>query len=108
MIKAIFYRDSDNLYTGFQISGHAGFARRGKDIVCAGVSALSINTINSVDRLTDAKFEYEVSESGAIKFKFKSKSDDKSQLLVSALAVGLTELYKEYGSKYLQVYFKEV
>ena len=93
---------------GFQISGHAGFARRGKDIVCSAVSALAINTINSIDKLTDAKFEADVNELGTIKFKFKSQSDDKSQLLVSALSLGLTELYKEYDGKYLQVYFKEV
>ena len=108
MIKAIFYRNSDNLYVGFQISGHAGYARRGKDIVCSAVSALAINTINSIDKLTDAKFETDIDESGTIKFKFKSQSDDKSQLLVSALSLGLTELYKEYDGKYLQVYFKEV
>ncbi|MBE5944069.1 MAG: ribosomal-processing cysteine protease Prp [Lachnospiraceae bacterium] len=108
MIKAIFYRNSDNLYVGFQISGHAGFARRGKDIVCSAVSALAINTINSIDKLTDAKFETDISDTGSIKFKFKSQSDDKSQLLVSALSLGLTELYKEYDGKYLQVYFKEV
>ncbi len=93
---------------GFQISGHAGYARRGQDIVCSAVSALAINTINSIDRLTDAKFETDISDAGSIKFKFKSQSDDKSQLLVSALSLGLTELYKEYDGKYLQVYFKEV
>ena len=108
MIKAIFYMDSDNHYIGFSVSGHAGFAKSGKDIVCAAVSTLAINTVNSIENLTEAKIETQYDDSGTIKLKFKSKSDDKSQLLVSALFLGLTELYKEYGSKYLRVYFKEV
>lgn len=108
MIKAVFYRDSDNLYTGFHISGHAGYAKKGSDIVCSAVSALTVNTVNSIDRLTDAKFDVKADDSGSIEFIFKSQSDDKSQLLVGALSIGLTELYKEYDGKYLQVYFKEV
>ena len=44
MIKVIFYKDSDDCYTGFQVKGHAGFAAYGKDIICAGVSVLAINT----------------------------------------------------------------
>ena len=107
MIKAVFYRNRENQYTGFSISGHAGFAKRGKDIVCSAVSALAINTMNSIDKLTDARFDACIDDDGAIEFKFKSESDDKSQLLVSALSLGLTELYKEYDGKYLQVYFKE-
>ena len=108
MIKATFYRNSDNLYTGFCVTGHAGFARRGKDIVCSAVSMLVINTINSIDVLTDADIEVHEDKSGTIELQLKSKSDDKSQLLISALSLGLTELYKEYNGKYLQVYFKEV
>ena len=33
---------------GFHVSGHAGFSPHGTDVVCAGVSALVINCINSV------------------------------------------------------------
>ena len=34
------------------MSGHAFFAKRGKDIVCAGVSAVSFGAINAVHALT--------------------------------------------------------
>lgn len=33
---------------GFHVSGHADFSPHGTDVVCAGVSALVINCINSV------------------------------------------------------------
>ena len=33
--------------------GHAGYAEEGQDIVCAAVSALIINTVNSLETFTD-------------------------------------------------------
>lgn len=112
MIKATFYRDSDNNYKGFTVSGHAGYASAGKDIVCAGVSMLTINTINAVEKLTECRFKVEQDKAGTIKFKFLTETgkepDSQGQLLISALSLGLTEIAKEYGDKHIQVYFKEV
>ena len=31
-----------------EVKGHAGYAKRGEDIVCAAISVLTINTINSI------------------------------------------------------------
>ncbi len=108
MIKAIFYRESDGTYKGFSIKGHAMFGKYGKDIVCSAVSVLAINTINSVENLTDNKFEVEEDESGLLRFKFTSEPDKKGQLLLESMALGILGIHKEYGSKYLQVNFKEV
>lgn len=38
MITAVFYKKSGNL-SGFKVSGHAGYADAGQDIVCASVSS---------------------------------------------------------------------
>ena len=35
------------------INGHADYAKKGSDIVCAGVSALTIALINTLDALED-------------------------------------------------------
>ncbi len=44
--------------SGISIKGfHAGYAEEGQDIVCAAVSVLMINTVNSLDAFTDDKFE---------------------------------------------------
>ena len=43
--------------TGFRIEGHAGYARHGKDIVCAGISALTIaltEAVNCILKPSDA------------------------------------------------------
>ncbi len=108
MINIIFYRKSDGTYKGFGMSGHAMFAKYGKDIVCSAVSVLAINTVNSVSELTNNKFDIEKSKSGNLKFKFTSDPDEKGQLLLESLALGILGIEEEYGSKYLQVNFKEV
>ena len=107
MIKAIFYRESDGTYKGFRISGHAMFGKYGKDIVCSAVSVLAINTINSIDCLTDNKFEVDEDQDGLLKFKFTSEPDKKGQLLIESLALGITDIKNEYGDKYLKVKFMD-
>ena len=97
MIKATFYKKSDGTYKGFSVKGHADFDNSGKDIVCAAVSALAINTINSIDSLTDNKFEIKEVKSGLLEFKFTLQSDEKGQLLLKSLTLGITEIQKEYG-----------
>lgn len=108
MIKATFYLNKDDKYVGFDIDGHAKYAKHGKDIVCAGVSALSITTLNAIETFTELEFEGDMDPNGSVHFMFTSNLDEKGQLLLSTLALGLTELGKEYGEKYLQVHYKEV
>ena len=35
--------------TYIKVSGHAGYAKRGKDLVCAGVSAIMYGLLNALD-----------------------------------------------------------
>ncbi len=51
MTKITIFRNHDGEYLGFDCLGHAGYADEGEDIVCAGISALVINTINSIGLL---------------------------------------------------------
>ncbi len=52
MITITVFKHQDQ-YRGFRSSGHAGYAEEGTDIICAAVSALTVNAINSIDELTD-------------------------------------------------------
>ena len=47
----------NDTYIEFRIKGHAGYAEEGQDIVCAAVSVLIINTVNSLETFTEDKFE---------------------------------------------------
>lgn len=103
MIQVIFYKDSDNCYTGFQLKGHAGFAAYGKDIVCAGVSVLAINTINSIEALTTDRFQYQVDEEkGWIHLHFFSKVSKETTLLLDSFWLGLNGIQEEHAG-YLSV-----
>ncbi len=48
MIRAEFYK-SQGLLKGFEISGHAGYAEKGSDVVCAAVSSAVQLTVNMLD-----------------------------------------------------------
>ena len=68
--------------TGFHIEGHAGFAKRGKDIVCAAVSALVMNTMNSIHSFTSDVFDYKEDEKkGMIDFRIVSEPCPETKLL---------------------------
>ena len=107
MVNVTIYK-KENQITGFEFIGHARFARRGKDIVCAGISALVVNTINSIERLTEDKFTCEAEEeSGNVRFHMVDEISDEAQLLLKSLelgVLGIQELYK----KYITVNFREV
>ena len=52
MITITILQDHEDA-VGFHCIGHSGYAEAGSDIICAGVSALVINTINSIETFTE-------------------------------------------------------
>lgn len=109
MIRIIIYKNYQDEYTGFRSEGHAGFADRGQDILCAAVSALVINTVNSIDRLTSDRIDLDINEKkGLIAVRFEKKPSPQSVLLMDALILGLSEIKNDYGDDYITLNFKEV
>jgi uncharacterized protein YsxB (DUF464 family) len=76
------------------VSGHAGYAPHGQDIVCAAVSVLANNLIASIEELTADSIEYEI-DSGEIIIKFRNLTDEAS-LLVSSFFVGVEAVAAAY------------
>ena len=107
MTKVTIYKNQNNECVEFKVIGHAGYAEEGEDIVCAGISVLTINTINSIESLTDAEFSGESDErTGSIKFKIL-KSTKESTLLLDAMILGLQMMADNY-SEYIDLKFREV
>ena len=51
MIEIVIFKKKKLDYTvGFETLGHAGYAKRGEDIICSATSVLVINTINSISQ----------------------------------------------------------
>lgn len=77
-----------------EISGHAGYAELGKDIVCAAVTALTQMLIQSIKDLTDDKIEYNISP-GKVDINHGNLSE-KSKTLVDSFFVGICLIVGEF------------
>ena len=103
MITISVYKDADGKLTGFRSTGHAGFAESGQDIICAAVSALIINTVNSIETFTSDTFQLKEDEKkGMIDFKIVSKPGNESTLLLNSLLLGLNGIREDYGKQYIK------
>ena len=110
MIKARIYRKNQKI-CGFEISGHAGYAQAGEDIVCSAVTVLCFNTVNAVEKFTDIPFKADMDEKrgGYLKvvFPLEGMEDERVQLLLQTLWLGLSGIETEYN-KYLTLKIEEV
>ena len=104
MINISIYQDENDRYCGFCCKGHAGYAENGYDIICAAVSVLTMNTVNSVSEFTKDTFSYEEDEkSGYMEFRLHSGFSAETELLMKALVLGLQSVEDAYGRKYIRV-----
>lgn len=103
MISAVFYYNEHQMIERFTIQGHAGYAEYGSDIVCAAVSALAINAINSIDTLVKIPYNYYESEDGQLECSLTDPDHHDAQLLLQSLLLGLQSIQTSYGSQYLNI-----
>ena len=61
MIEAEFFR-KNGAFTGFAVSGHAGFDQHGRDIVCASVSSAVQLTVNGITEILSERADIKVKE----------------------------------------------
>ena len=79
---------------GIEIHGHAGYAETGKDIVCAGMTALTQTLVRSMQGLTKDKIEYEVSP-GRADIHYKDLSEE-GKLLVDSFFLGICSIEQDF------------
>jgi uncharacterized protein YsxB (DUF464 family) len=103
MISAEFFCNDHQLIEGFTIRGHAGYADYGNDIICSAVSALAINTINSIDTLVQIPVQYDQNEDGLLTCSIDQVENPDAQLLFRSLLLGLRSIQTSYGKKYLNI-----
>lgn len=77
-----------------KIRGHASYAPRGQDIVCAGITALTQTLIESIETLTDSKILYDVSP-GRVDIEIKN-SGKATRLLVDSFFIGVKLIADEF------------
>lgn len=72
------------------VTGHAGYAPHGKDIVCAGVSVLFQTLIRSIEELTEDKIKYELNPGNA-SLEFEDLSVE-TNLLIQSFFIGIKDI----------------
>lgn len=105
MIIVTILRHSDNAIAGFEISGHAQYAKHGEDIVCAGVSAVTVGTVNSIEELTGVVMDSEMKHGfldAHLPSHVEPEAQEQVQLLLASMVVMLTSIECSYG-KYIKI-----
>ena len=103
MIKAKFYLGKDQKITRFKLTGHADYSS-GPDILRAAVSALAINTVNSLDRFAKSPRVNADVDKGGYLLVDQLGVDPKSQLLLLSLQNGLLDIAQQNdNSQYIEV-----
>lgn len=111
MIDVTVLVDSEHHYAGINMLGHAGDGDHpydGQELVCAAVSALTLNMANSIEHFTADSFEADEDEkTGSFRFWFTSGISSESKLLMNSLVLGLQDIEETYGEPYIKIRFKE-
>ena len=107
MIKVNLYYNKQKDLCRFRLYGHAEYAEYGQDIVCAAVSMIVINTINSIESFTNEPLiTNQDANTGWLECVFpnmpKGKGSKEAKLLLKSMVLGLESVKKEYGS-YIQI-----
>ena len=76
------------------ISGHAGYAEAGKDIVCAAVTVLTETLVKSLEELMDDEIKYDISP-GRADIQYKNLSE-RGLLLVDSFFLGIKMVVQEF------------
>lgn len=108
MVEVVLVRDRDGALRGFRAAGHAGFAERGADIVCAAVSALTEVTVLGLQARLGLEPAVEMDEERGLLLCTLDRDGTppemwaRAQDLLETLALGLGEIAKEYAD-YIRV-----
>ena len=87
--------NGEKKFSGFEISGHAGYGTEGNDIVCAAVSSCTMLVCNCVTENFGEKAEVKVEEN-RITLTLTEKPDKAAVQLLSAFYEHLEALSEDY------------
>ena len=108
MIKVLIKKNKQDIPYYFKVSGHAGYADFGKDIVCSAVSVLMITIANSIEKNTNDKVDIVVDEKNTciiidLHTINDNKASDELIVLAKTLYLGIIQVKEEYEHKYISV-----
>ena len=90
MINVFFYKNKDGNLCGFEFSSHA------QSKVCAAVSALVINTANSIGKFSGSRIVMDYNENGGFLKMIIQEPDIAAKLLLESLELGINSLKEQH------------
>lgn len=99
------WSDDQGQIREFELSGHAGFAEEGRDIVCAGVSALSIAAVNGLEHFLSVAPQVEQGD-GYIFCKLIGEAErdlEKAQWILHTMMLGIEQIQTTYSQNYILI-----
>jgi len=91
MIRVEVAHNLEGRLTSFTVTNH------GSSFVCGAVSMLVLNTINSIETLTNQAFNCHYNEGGGyIQFSLKGRRTSKAGVLLDAMLLGLKSTQEQY------------
>ena len=109
MISVTLRRDPSGFVRGFEVEGHAGYAKKGSDdIVCSAISVLAYTAVGALTDLAgvkpdwterDGHMECLVPDPG----KMPSGASGMARTILDSFALGCRQVEGSYGRKYVRV-----
>jgi uncharacterized protein YsxB (DUF464 family) len=93
MINAVFNK-TDGHFNHVVISGHAGFADYGKDIVCSAVTTAFFTSVNLIDRL---HYRYQLKQDEGFLDLVVDQTDDTVENILQNLFDVLKSIEEDYS-----------
>lgn len=107
MIHVEIERAADGSIRRFCCEGHAGAAVKGKDVICAAVSMMVINTINSIEAFLPDDLKKMTVESdgekGRISCAFLEAPSKEAGLLLDSMYLGLKTIEEDHKGEYIHI-----
>ncbi|ATP41267.1 ribosomal-processing cysteine protease Prp [Solibacillus sp. R5-41] len=112
MITVTINSDANRKSYGFEISGHALSDVYGRDLVCAGASAVSFGAVNAIAHLTGITPDIEQgAEGGYLKVTLPTdldtETDDKLQVILNTMVTQFYTMTASY-SEFIELKYKIV
>ena len=106
MITAVFFVH-DRQPCGFSVSGHAGWAKQGQDIVCAAVSSAAYLTANTVTDVIQCPAQVEHDPTGRLSVKVAPEQAARCRDILQGFFSHIEQLQQQYP-RHIHTEYSEV
>lgn len=98
MIRVDIKRDDQNNIVEYKVTGHAGYDKRGRDIVCSAVSVLVQASIIGLTKVANVKVEYSTGDGKlhCIIPPLEQRSRREANLLLDTMFYALEDISENY------------